>query len=80
MSDWWWPKVTQEDIDAIRRAQRFDEIAKDKAERQRLRDQFAAAALTGMLAAEKDGSLCNDVAAKYAYAVADSMLAAREVK
>lgn len=81
MSHLWWPKVTQEDIDAIRRAQRFDEIAKDKAQRQRLRDQFAAAALTGLLASDQYDRLVT--AADYAdaaYEMADAMLAAREVK
>lgn len=61
----------------LARGQAIRDANQRAAERSRLRDQFAAAALTGMLAAEKDGSLCNDVAAKYAYAAADAMLAAR---
>jgi hypothetical protein len=49
------------------------------AERQRLRDQFAAAALTGLLASMQKNVLAED-AASHAYEVADAMMAARKVK
>ena len=48
-------------------------------ERPQLRDQFAAAALTGVLAMQKASFYPSDVAS-YAYEIADAMLAAREVK
>jgi hypothetical protein len=52
------------------------EIA-EATERQRLRDQFAAAALTGLLASMQKNVLAED-AASHAYEVADAMMAARE--
>jgi hypothetical protein len=52
--------------------------AEMKAEvRQRLRDQFAAAALTGLLAGFQNGKSC-DSYAQEAYEVADAMLRARQ--
>jgi len=77
----YWPNVTQGELDAIRRAERFDEICKDRAEHQRLRDQFAAAALAGMLDKSDAGT---ELAAWWpgmvcaaAYRWADAMLEAR---
>ena len=52
------------------------EIA-EATERQRLRDQFAAAALTGLLASMQKNVLAED-AASHAYEIADAMMAARE--
>lgn len=43
-----------------------------------LRDYFAAAALTGMLASDPEGTLRPDSAARSALRYADAMLAARE--
>jgi len=45
-----------------------------------LRDYFAAAALTGVLAAHKNYSPEGLAASNDAYAIADAMLAQREVK
>lgn len=77
----WLMGTTLEDIrqqrELLERGQAIREAREAEAERRRLRDKFAAAALTGLLAAEKDGSLCNDVVAKYAYAAADAMMTAR---
>jgi hypothetical protein len=47
------------------------------AEQRRLRDQFAAAALTGLLAGFQNGKSCDSYAAE-AYEVADAMLRARQ--
>lgn len=44
-----------------------------------LRDYFAAKALQGMLAENGGGALHNDDLAKFAYAIADSMMEARKV-
>ena len=54
----------------------LDQIRNLKSERATLRDQFAMAALTGMLAANYSG----DRVAKSAYQVADYMLEARKEK
>jgi len=43
-----------------------------------LRDYFAAAALTGMLAENGGGALHNQDLAEFAYALADSMMIARD--
>jgi hypothetical protein len=58
---------------------RRDLAPAENAERQRLRDQFASAALTGLLASMQKNVLAED-AASHAYEVADAMMAAREVK
>jgi len=50
----------------------------DAAERQRLLDQFAAAALTGLLAKPDDGSYDDAWHCRAAYSLADAMLAERE--
>lgn len=70
---------TQEDIDLARQEAGFDLLLQPR-ERMRLRDQFAAAALTGMLHfsdVEPDDcrfrSVCNQ-----AFVWADAMLAARD--
>jgi hypothetical protein len=60
--------------------ERGEQIRRETAEateRQRLRDQFAAAALTGLLASMQKNVLAEDAAA-HAYEVADAMMAARE--
>jgi len=54
----------------------FHEKQKQDAERKMLRDQFAMAALTGLLVAGLDRSLINKVSRAYEYA--DAMLKARE--
>lgn len=72
---------TQEDIEMHRKAEQMIEALEKEKERQRLRDQFAAAALTGLLASDQYDRLVT--AADYAdaaYEMADAMLAAREAK
>ena len=63
----------------VDKAEAVLEVQRQHAERQRLRDQFAAAALTGLLASMQKNVLAED-AASHAYEVADAMMAAREVK
>lgn len=74
---------TQEDIDMCRKTERMMNPLEKKMERQRLRDQFAAAALTGMLEGSDD--LGQDweyrvIACRDAYNWADAMLEARNQK
>lgn len=57
-------------------AQAAEQAAASEAERMRLRDQFAAAALTGLLASAPE-EYSADGLAEEAYAHADAMLAAR---
>jgi hypothetical protein len=67
----------REQPEMMRRAESVRQAQADHAERQRLRDQFAAAALTGLLASMQKNVLAEDAAA-HAYEVADAMMAARE--
>jgi hypothetical protein len=72
-------RVTAEEYLTVRRA--YDQCRQDYADlrremREGLRDQFAAAAITGLLAREN----VVPKAASLAYAYADDMLAARERK
>lgn len=69
---------TQEDIDLARQEAGFDLLLQPR-ERMRLRDQFAAAALAGVVAMQKASFYPSEVAC-YAYEIADAMLSAREVK
>lgn len=68
---------TQEDIEMHRKAERIVEALEKDKERQRLRDQFAAAALTGLLASMQKNAYAEE-AASHAYEIADVMLAERE--
>lgn len=73
--------ITTDDIrsqrEMLERGEKLRDVADAAAEQKRLRDQFAAAALTGLLAAETSGSLTDDLRAEYAYKAADAMLRAR---
>ena len=74
---------TQEDIEMHRKAERMIEALEKEKERQRLRDQFAAAALTGLLDGSDDVGEDWDyrvIACRDAYNWADAMLEAREQK
>lgn len=75
-------QMTQEDIDRIRKEEGLLPLLSDR-ERQALRDQFAAAALAGML--EQDDVMSEMGQTEYkkrlcrmAYGWADAMLAARD--
>jgi len=57
-------------------AQAAEQAAAREAERTRLRDQFAAAALTGLLSSMQKNIYAEE-AASHAYEIADAMLAAR---
>ena len=59
--------------DEIRREREY----RDKAQRERLRDQFAMAALTGILAHPDDVVRNDDQWAEVAYDLADAMLRQR---
>ena len=50
----------------------------ERGERERLRDTFAAAALTGLLAGPGDKDFSADYWARHAYEAADAMLRERE--
>lgn len=71
--------ITPEDIQAQRelleRVERIREAQEQRAERARLRETFAAAALTGLLA--KHGLHGSDFVQERAYVVADAMLRER---
>lgn len=69
---------TQEDIDMCRKTERMMNPLKEKIERQRLRDQFAAAALTGLLYPDVDDEFAMSYNVRRAYMWADAMLAERE--
>jgi len=71
----WWMLALDERARVIAEIQ---EEARTEARREHLRDQFAAAALTGLLSS--DWSTSASVAADSAYELADAMLAAREQK
>jgi len=74
---------TQEDIDMCRKAEQMIEALEKEKERQRLRDRFAAAALTGLLDGSDDVGQDWDyrvIACRDAYNWADAMLEAREKK
>jgi len=74
--------ITQNDIAAQRAMlERGKEKRKadwKQAERERLRDTFAAAALTGLLAGPGDKDFSMDYWARHAYGAADAMLRERE--
>jgi hypothetical protein len=78
-----WMGLTIDDIRAQRamleRGEAIREAQQREADLAALRDQFAAAALTGLLASMQKNVLAED-AASHAYEVADAMMAAREVK
>ena len=57
----------------------LDQIRNLKSERATLRDQFAMAALTGLLSALEYGNPADHIA-QQAYAAADAMLEARKEK
>ena len=67
----------REQREMMRRAESVRQAQADHAERQRLRDQFATAALTGLLASMQKNVLAEEVAS-HAYEVADAMMAQRE--
>ena len=69
---------TQEDIDMCRKTERMMNPLEKKIERQRLRDQFAAAALTGLLYPDVDDEFAMSYNVRRAYMWADAMLAERE--
>lgn len=66
---------TQEDIDLMRQAERMVDALREERERERVRDQFAAAALTGLLAS--DPKLSAPDIRRMAFNWADSMLRER---
>jgi hypothetical protein len=76
-----WMGLTIEDIRAQRAMLERGEAIRDakqrEADRAALRDKFAMAAMTGLLAVETSGSLTDDIRADYAYKAADAMLARR---
>lgn len=74
-------RVTAEEYLSVRRA--YDQCRQDYADlrcemREGLRDQFAAAAMQGMYAADYNDNLSVAAIASAAYRQADAMLAARE--
>lgn len=77
-----WMGLTIDDIRAQRAMLERGEAIRQERRRQAdlaaLRDQFAMAAMTGLLAAETSGSLTDDIRADYAYKAADAMLARRD--
>lgn len=62
------------------RADAMMEAQRQEAERQRLRDQFAAAALTGILAYSDDVARSDDEWADVAYDLADAMIRQRALR
>ena len=72
------PEERQAAEELRERAEAFLEAQRNEAERQRLLDQFAAAALTGLLAKPDDGSYDDAWHCRAAYSLADAMLAERE--
>lgn len=72
---------TQEDIELTIKAERMLEALRLEKERQAIRDQFAAAALSGMLARPSidDDPLEFHFLCEHAYKWADAMLEARKV-
>lgn len=77
-----WMGLTIDDIRAQRamleRGEAIREAKQRDADLAALRDQFAMAAMSGLLAAETSGSLTDDIRADYAYKAADAMLARRD--
>ena len=72
---------TPEEAALRERAESMLEAQRQEAERQRLRDQFAAAALTGLLAQPYNGEVYNysdEWHCRAAYEWADAMLAERQ--
>jgi hypothetical protein len=73
--------ITSKDIAAqramIERGEEKRQAAKQAEESERLRDTFAAAALTGLIAS-REWPIDSDEAAHYCYRVADAMLRERE--
>ena len=73
--------ITSQDIAAQRamldRGEQIIEAKKQHAETDRLRDTFAAAALTGLLAGPGDKDFSADYWARHAYEAADAMLRER---
>ncbi len=61
----------------------FDEMMSELAEKKTLRDEFAMAALTGLMSAADQNNIwtCNTTnAVRWAYEAADAMLEARKQK
>ena len=77
----YWARPTLEDIASQRamleRGEEKRKAARQAEERERLRDTFAATALTGMIGA-REWPIDSDEAAHYCYRVADAMLRERE--
>jgi hypothetical protein len=77
----WWATPTLDDIAAqramIERGEEKGKASKQASERERLRDTFAAAALTGLLAAPTDKDRSMDYWARLAYEAANAMLRER---
>jgi hypothetical protein len=74
--------MTIDDIRAqramLQRGEAIREAKQREADLAALRDKFAMAAMTGLLAAETSGSLTDDIRADYAYKAADAMLRERQ--
>ena len=77
----YWAKPTLDDIAAQRamleRGEEKRRAAKQAEERERLRDTFAAAALTGLIAS-REWPIDSEEAAHYCYRISDEMLRERE--
>jgi len=78
------PKDIADQRAMLERGEAISKANQQRAERERLRDTFAAAALTGLLARhghakqDSDDGLCSNPAAWWAYRYADAMLRKRE--
>jgi hypothetical protein len=77
-----WMGLTIDDIRAQRamleRGEAIREAKQRDADLAALRDQFAMAAMSALLASEASGSLTDDIRAEYAYKAADAMLRERQ--
>ena len=74
-----WAELQKQVAQAKVETARAERVAQLKIERGALRDQFATAALTGLLAAHPHAPVTDfDIVARRAYRVADEMLKARD--